>query len=396
MTVVRRAWVWAALAIAAPPAASADATNLADMVDALQRMQVQIAQGDRAAYALQLNELKTMGAAIAAARPETWKDRRQADSLVIYILSGGPLVSVAPLLKGDVVIESERALAQGALAYVTNHEADAKPLLDREDLNAIDGRLAGEVAFARSVLETRRDAKAAIELLDWARLLGPGGLVEEAALRREIALLAEAGDAARVAMLTRQYSTRFAASLYAADFFRDLAAAIARFGLADDPANYRLLSQAVATLAPEVRRDFLLGLAKSAIVNAKFDAAAAAASEALEGAGADSTDAMRARLYLAAARMFSDAYDTAVADLQTIAVSKLDLSDASLLKSVRRVASQLRVTSDAPADKPLGASLDDGDREKDKASGPALTIEHARTALERTADLVSGQDGGAR
>ena len=56
-------------------------------------------------------------------------------------------------------------------------------------------RLAGQVAFARSVLETRRDPKAAIARLDWARLLAPGGLVEEAALRREIGLLAEARDA---------------------------------------------------------------------------------------------------------------------------------------------------------------------------------------------------------
>ena len=59
------------------------------MVDELRRIQLQIAQGDKAAYAAQLNQLKTMGAAIAAAQPETWKDRRQADLLVIYILSGG-------------------------------------------------------------------------------------------------------------------------------------------------------------------------------------------------------------------------------------------------------------------------------------------------------------------
>ena len=64
-----------------------------------------IAQGDKAAYPAQLDQLKTIGAAIAAASPETWKDKREADSLVIYILSGGPLADVAPLLKGDAVIE---------------------------------------------------------------------------------------------------------------------------------------------------------------------------------------------------------------------------------------------------------------------------------------------------
>jgi chemotaxis protein MotC len=393
VTVPPRAWFSAALALLAPAAAFADSANLIDMVDDLQRIQLQIAQGDKAAYPAQLNQLKMIGAAIAAAQPETWKDRRQADSLVIYILSGGSLVDVVALLKGDAVVESERSLALGALAYVTSHEADAIARLSAEDLNALDARLAGEVAFARSVLETKRDAKAAVEFLDWARLLQPGGLVEEAALRREIALLAEARDVGRAAMLTRQYSTRFAASLYAADFFRDLAAAIARFGLADDPDNYRLLSRAVAALPTDGRRDFLLTLAKSAVVDGRFDAAASAATEALEAAGADSPEAMRARLYLAASRMFSDAYDAAAADLRTIAASKLDRADASLLAAVRRVASELRIAPETAFVSSSGVSLDDGD--KGKAMGPALTIERARDALERTAGLAHVEGGGA-
>ena len=213
-------------------------------------------------------------------------------------------------------------------------------------MTALDARLAGEVAFARSVLETKRDAKAAVDLLDWARLLAPGGLVEEAALRREIALLAEAKDMSRLAVLTRQYVTRFAASLYAADFLRDLAGAVARLGLADDPANYKLLSSAVAALPPDGRREFLLNLAKSGVVSARFAAAASAATEALESSKADSPEAMRARLYLAASRLFSDAYDAAIADLKTLSASKLDRADASLLAAARRVAAELRIVPD--------------------------------------------------
>ncbi len=144
------------------------------------------------------------------------------------------------------------------------------------------------------------------------------------------------------------------------------------------------------------RRDFLLTLAKSAVVNARFNAAAAAATEALEGAAGDSPEATRARLYLAASRMFSDAYDAAAADLRTIAASKLDRADANLLAAVRRVGSELRIAPDAGAVSSSGASLDGDDKDKDKTSGPALTIEQARDALERTAGLARGQDGGAR
>ena len=222
------------------------------------------------------------------------------------------------MLKGDALIESERSLARGALAYVTNHEADAIAQFEKADLSATDARLAGEVAFARSVLETKRDPKAAVDLLDWSRLLAPGGLVEEAALRREIALLAEGKDAPRLAMLTRQYVTRFSASLYAADFLRDLASAVVRLGLADDPASYKLIASGVASLPPDGRREFLLNLAKAGIVHARFAVAASAATEALENSKTDSPETMRARLYLAAGRLFSDGYDAAIADLRTL------------------------------------------------------------------------------
>ena len=103
----------AAAGALAPGAAFADPPKIPDLVDELQRMQVKVSQGDKAAYAAELSQLKTIGAAIAAASAETWKNKREADSLVIYILSGGPLADVGPLLKGDALIESERSLARG-------------------------------------------------------------------------------------------------------------------------------------------------------------------------------------------------------------------------------------------------------------------------------------------
>ncbi len=394
MTLPGLALALAAFAALTPALAVADSAHVSDLVDELRGIQLRIAQGDKAAYPAQLNQLKTIGAAIATASPETWKNKREADSLVIYILSGGSLANVEPLLKGDGIVESERSLARGALAYVTNHESEAITLLGETNLTALDARLAGEFAFARSVLETKRDAKAAVEFLDWARLLEPGGLVEEAALRREIALLAEAKNMSRLAVLTRQYVTRFPASLYAADFLRDLAGAVARLGLIDDPANYKLLSSAVATLPPDGRREFLLNLAESGLVSAHFAAAASAATEALEGSKADSPEAMRARLYLAASRMFSDAYDAAIADLKTLSASKLDRADASLLAAARKVAAELRIVPDLNVfNTENAAALPDA--AKDKPSGPALTISQAQEALQRTSSLAPPQEGGS-
>jgi len=385
---VRGAILAAGIAGAGLPAPQAEAGALSDLADQLQRIQARVAAGDKGAYADELSQLKAMGAVIAGAKPAAWSEKREVDSLVLFVLSGGALTDVAPLVKGEAILESERNVARGAVAYITNHGADALELLGKLDLNALDLRIAGPIAFALSVLKTKSDPKAATSLLDWARLVAPGGLVEEAALRREIALIAEARDAARVAMLTRQYATRFGASPYAADFFRELAGAIARFRLGDDPANLRLLSEAAANLPPAARRDFLLALAKDATVEARFEAAAAAGAEALQSAGADNQDETRARLYRDAGRLISGDYDAARADLQTIAAAKLDRSDAALLAAVRSVARQLRTE---PSSAAVAAQAETTGRKR----GADLTIESAEQALKRTESMASPREGGA-
>jgi hypothetical protein len=63
---------WCILALAAfaaltPAAAFADPPKISDLVDELRRIQFRVAQGDKAAYPAELNQLKTIGAAIATA-----------------------------------------------------------------------------------------------------------------------------------------------------------------------------------------------------------------------------------------------------------------------------------------------------------------------------------------
>jgi chemotaxis protein MotC len=383
---LRSTLILAALLSTAPAAAQTGTVRISDMADELQRIQTRIANGDGSAYPAQLAQLKAIRAAIAAAKPDTWQDKREADSLVVYVLSGGSVAQVANLIKTGALIESERPLALGAVAYITGHEAEALRLLSTIDLDELDGRVAGQIAFARSVLETKRDPKAAVSQLDWARLLAPGGLVEEAALRRETAILAEAGDASRAATLAGSYATRFGASLYEADFFRELARLAGRTGLLEDPADYELFSRATLALSAEGRLDFLLTLARAAIVNGRFKTASAAATDALRGAPMNRRNEARARLYLNAAQMFSDGHEAALANLQGLSSSTLDRSDAALLAAFRAAAAQFRL---APNPSAVEAQADSaGDV---KAGGAALTIRDALAALERTESLVSSE-----
>ena len=97
--------VLAALLSTAPAEAETGPVRISDMADELQRIQTRIANGDKSAYPAQLAQLKALGAAITAAKPETWQDKREADSLVVYVLSGGSLGEVAPLIKSDALVE---------------------------------------------------------------------------------------------------------------------------------------------------------------------------------------------------------------------------------------------------------------------------------------------------
>ncbi len=380
----RLALVLAAFLSGAHAEAEDGPATISGMTEELQQIQTRVAQGDKTAYAAQLDRLKAIGKAIATASPETWRKKREADALVVYVLSGGSLAEVTPLIKGDGLLESERALVRGAVAYITSHEVDAERLLGAIDPVGLDARLAGQIAFARSVLETKRDPKAAAGLLDWARVLAPGGLVEEAALRREILMLANTPDARRAARLTREYAIRFGASLYAPDFFRELARHLGEGAFAKDPAVCRLFSTATVGLPVGLRLDFSLTLARAAIVNGEFEAAAVAARDAIGEASAGSRDETRAQLYSNASRIFSRDHDSAVANFRTLMTSNLDQSDRNLLAAIRDAAAQF-----GRAPTPDAVEAQAGSASDEKSGAEARTIRDAEAALARTASVTA-------
>ena len=213
MSARRLACALAAAAIVAAFGGVVDASaqTISDLTSDLQNLQVRIAAGDKAAYASQAERISAVGAAIVAAKPEVWQSKHETDAAVIYLFSGGQPRDIVRLIESGAVPASEIPLMRGALAYVLGNEAEAEKRLSGIDARRLPLRLAGPMAFAQSVIETSRDSAKAIELLDLARLLAPGTLVEEAALRREVMLEADQHDVERVARLARQYASRFGA-----------------------------------------------------------------------------------------------------------------------------------------------------------------------------------------
>jgi chemotaxis protein MotC len=375
-----------ALTLASSVAAPARAQSIAAMTRDLQTLQVQIAAGDKSAYAAQAERLRAIGAAIAAAKPDVWQTKSETDAAVIYLLSGGQPRDIVQLLESGAAPESETTLMRGAIAYVLGNDAEARSLIGDIDPTKLDLPLIGPVAFAQSVLVTARDPQRAIALLDMARLAAPGSLIEEAALRRETTLVAEQRDIGRFTMLARQYATRFGRSIYAEHFLQGLVAEVLKGDLIEDLPGFQKLHGFVSSLTPDARAHFLLTIARAEAVSGKFAVAAVASGEALQEAPSDSPEQARGRLYEASARILTPEYDNGLVELQSVPEAKLDKQDQALLSAVRRVASFLR-------EPPRETASASGPEPSAEGGDASATIALAEGALNRAAAMIAAGKG---
>jgi len=390
--VIRRVVVGAIalLALGLVPATPARAQSIGAMTSELQALQAKMAAGDQAAFAAQPERLKAISAAIQAAPPETWQTKSETDGAIVYLLSGGRARDIVQLLRSGVVPQSEAPLMRGALDYIVGDEVEAHTLLDDVDPRTLDLRLAAQIAFAQSVLASSKDVKKAIALLDLARLLAPGALIEEVALRREIALVADQRDVDRFTVLCRQYATRFGRSIYAEHFVQSLAPIALKADLIDDLASFQKFHAFVTSLTPSARTHFLLTVAHAEAVNGKFGVASVASNEALQDVASDSAEAARGKLYEASARILTPDYDSGVAELRSVAEEKLDKQDQALLGAVRGVAAYMREmpSEAASANPPPPTAKQDND-------AVASTIALAEVALKRNADKDGASPKGS-
>ena len=315
-----------------PPLAPPDEPE--QMARRLQDIQEQVALGDAAAFAEMPRHLRRMAQKFVEAPPEVWSRKHNARALILYLLSGGGSATGRRILGEHTFAPSEEPLARGAIAYLENVEGSDRDYLMRLDPRALDLDLAAQVAFVQSILLSGFDRPAAMARLDLARLLAPGGLVEEAALRREVALLSETAEFDKFAGLARQYWQRYRASPYADNFLRQFMLAVIRVSQSIQLSEWAQLAEFIDSLSPETRRDLYLAMARTAAVVGNGGLAAMAARQALELSPADSPDRQRALLYRAAARVGAADFAESRLLLRDLDRSKLPAGDQPLLDAV--------------------------------------------------------------
>jgi chemotaxis protein MotC len=331
------------LALPAPALepATAPSPQPFQLVRTLQSLQNEAASGNRAAHAAQGALLRDMAEPLMRQDAAVWDDARNTRAVVQYVLSGGQPGVLQDLLTRGEPAGLPPGLAQGALAYVMGDLAQAKTLLMPLDPASLHESLAGHLALVQASLIMRSDQKLALKLLDQARLLAPGSLVEEGALRRTVFIAAEINEFDRLEKATAQYIRRFDRSVYADNFRQSFATGLVSFDIGRDPEKFPRLVATLRAFDREQQRAVLLLIARDALVKGRFEQARRAAEEVARLPGADQATIARASLYKAAARIAVDRAEGALDTLKRIDTNRLPAAEQEIHRTALRIASQI-------------------------------------------------------
>ncbi|HWB44660.1 MAG TPA: chemotaxis protein MotC, partial [Hyphomicrobiaceae bacterium] len=374
------------LVLAMPMRAEAQSENqqLYELVRSLQGLQDQSAHGNATAHISQRALLAQIAAYLDRIQPGAWQDARNARAALIYVLSGGDPQPVARLLAKGPIPGIDDKLVRGVVAYAQGRNGEAQALLGPLDALTIDPSIAGQIALVQGELAAKTDAAKAMMFLDQARLLAPGTLVEDAALRRQISLIGASGDFDRFEAMSTRYLRRFPNSIYAGSFRRQFATEIAGHPqYADDPARLAKLKESLAGVEVADRRDIYLTIAREGIHRGKVAMTRFAAGNAVQLSGGSNVERARAEVYQGAALVVSEDFEQGLTILKSVDRQYLTDQDKDLLNAAISVAEDVRRP---PAD-PSGPPPEKKELLKDFKS-----VALARMAMARVDKLLSEAD----
>ena len=311
-----------------------------ELVRALQAVQDGIARGDTAAHGNHISLIRQIGEKFLAADPAVWSNPRNGQAVVIYLLSGGAPQIVRKLPRDKMNVDER--LFNGALAYVEGRQEEARELLKEIKPRTIPSGLGGQVGLVQGALFARAEASLAMERLDDARLLLPGTLVEEAALRREILLVGQAEDFEKFEFLALAYLRHYRNSIYAGDFWQRFSAGLTQSSLALDERRFARISALLEQLDRASRLKLYLVIARAAMVRGRLAVTRLAGERALALSADASAERERAHFFRGASRVLTDEYDGGLAELKALDRSKLPERDVPLLNATVQLALDVR------------------------------------------------------
>jgi len=319
---------------------AADDDNLVpfQMLRSLQFVQDSVVLGDHSAAEMQRFLLGTIDQRLRTVDASVFEDPRNVDAALIYAMSGGNPATLEWLVAKDVngnfdnrVADALRKYLSGKGTLVANSIAAMVPEYRDKKVGAYLALISGNVSAKEPV--------AALKFYDWARLMAPGTIVEEAALRRSISVSIEAGLVDKGLDYSNRYARRFLHSPYAsqfADLFVQLA--VDHFGVVtEDDINATLVF-----MDTDRQREVYLRIARKAAIAGKNELARSAAEHAatLSGGAKDPPESL-ASLYGGLANIPTSDVGAAMQAILDVPEENLSPRDIALRNAARMIAEEV-------------------------------------------------------
>ncbi|MDQ2705276.1 MAG: chemotaxis protein MotC [Pseudomonadota bacterium] len=332
-----------AFGAALPAAAGADTSAGLEpyqIVRSLELVQDRLAGGDHASQPMQRKLLEMIDACFATREGSRFENELNRRALLVYAMSGGNPATVEAALARLGKDDPNRKLGEKILFYVNGKPKEAIDAFAAVDPMAHTPDIAMYLALVKGSMLSDAEPAKALALLDRARLLAPGSLVEEAALRRSIAVAATIGDAKRFLRLSEQYVRAYLNSPYASQFADAFVAGVVALSASIDR---QAVVDIAALMEPEQEKVIHLRIARRAAIDGLVDLAAFAATNAEGG-----EDDPRADLYSSLSTVTSGTAEDVLGRLSRIDRARLSAGDRQLLDAASAIAREIAVAPAGP------------------------------------------------
>ncbi|WP_297323595.1 chemotaxis protein [uncultured Bartonella sp.] len=356
-------------------------TGPVQLVRSLETLQDDIASGQPGALQMQPRVIAEIGQKFLTEEPSTWKNKKNFYAALTYLFNGGNPAVVETIIKNTPDTTVPKNYIDGALAFVHHKTKNFLKAFNDLPTDNTDVPAALLLAITLNTVDDMAEdtPEKASNRLDWVRLVAPGSLFEEAAIRRQIKVASLINNTKLFRMLTRNYVTRFSKSSYENEFWRDFLTALAHM---DSRLSDEQLSEFVAFAPKKFQLVIYLQISRNALIDARMPRAHFCAQKAIDLARDLGVDDTVARLYYAASSVGSTAAEDAGEMLKTISVSRLPERDRPLLMAAMTVAKG--VVSDLPVlpkgqddDEEIGVAdgtVKDPGEQKEKNSDEILPV----------------------
>ncbi|WP_165221200.1 chemotaxis protein MotC [Affinirhizobium pseudoryzae] len=309
------------------------------MIRSLQYVQDTVVMGDHSAGEMQRFMLSSLDKRLRNINPKVFEDPRNVDAALIYAMSGGNPATLEFLVARDVGGNFDTRVGDVLRKYLAGRGLMVAKTLTAMVPEYQNQRIGPYLALVAGNVMVAKDSNEALRFYSAARLAAPGTIIEEAALRRSVAIAVEKGMPEQGIRFARQYARRFIHSPYAsqfADLFVDLVVK-----------HYGVISQEDVDGALEVMSDdraqaIYLRIARQATIDGKTDLAREASLRAKQrGGDAQTPGSSVAKLYGGVANLSAGEIGKAAEVIEAVSDDQLSAQDRAIRAAAQRVAEEV-------------------------------------------------------